>query len=326
MGFFFQNYTVESIIMLFGLIALLVVLNELTRKNKWVALVFFVACPIIIVALIIADVINTPSAATWFGVVKTYSALAGVLGFMLIRYFDKIGKSKFAFYFPVAILGINILEAMYHEIEIFVKYQTPITDSAGLYMQGGAWNIINTVAGLFLLLSMTGFMGIKVAKTKSRDMVWADQLWFWIIAYDLWNISYCYNSIANRAMYAGVAIIVACTLCELFCQRGAWLQHRAHTLALFGMFSLAFDYSSFGSFSITSSYDPNALLTVSILSLIANVAVFAYELYIIIKKKRNPLKEEMFTHLRAYRRNLDCNGLLVPKFDDEELVLVKNND
>ena len=309
-GFLFTGYTIEGIVVWLGLIALLIVLNEVSRKNKWTATFFYGFLPILLGVLLLAGVVDSQSSKSWFGVVKTYSALAGVIGFMIIRYVDKAGKSKFAQIFAVAILALNIIEAIVKEFEVYFTYTEGIVDEAGIFMLGGPWNILNALAGLFLLLSMTGWMGIKVSNNKSRDMVWADQLWFWIVAYDLWNIAYCYNCISNRAMYAGVAIILACTICEIFCQRGAWLQHRAQTLALFGMFSLAFDYSTWGSFKITASFDHRAWLLLSIIALVANVAVFAYEVYVIVKYKRNPLKQEMFTHLNCYKNNLAANGLL----------------
>ena len=169
--------------------------------------------------------------------------------------------------------------------------------------------MLNALAGVFLLLTLTGWMGIKVSKTKSRDMVWPDQLWFWIIAYDLWNAAYCYNCISTRAMYAGIALLVSCTVAEMFIKKGIWLQHRAQTLALFGMFSLAVDYQAMPALSITATYNPNAWTVLSAVALAFNFGVFVYEVYRIVKYKRNPLKQEMFTALKAYRLNLEANGL-----------------
>ncbi len=226
----------------------------------------------------------------------------------LIRY-TKLGSKKFAWYFPVAILGINILEAIYRDYEVFATFKTMTTDAAGIVQLGGPWNLMNALAGVFLLLTMTGWVGIKVANTKSRDMVWADQLWFWIVAYDLWNMAYCYNCISTRAMYAGFALLVSCTFAEFFIKRGIWLQHRAQTLALFGMFSLAVDYQAMPMFSITATYNPTAWTVLSALALIFNAAVFVYEVCVIVKTKRNPLKQEMYTRLPAYRKNLEANGL-----------------
>lgn len=308
MGFFFEGYTVATVLGFLALTAALVVLNELTRRSKIFSILVYCVLPVVLVVLIAMDVVGSPSSKTWFGVIKTYSALAGVIGFMLIRY-TKLGNKKFAWYFPVAILGINILEAIYRDYEVFANFKTMTVDAAGIVQLGGPWNLMNALAGVFLLLTMTGWVGIKVANTKSRDMVWADQLWFWIVAYDLWNMAYCYNCISTRAMYAGFALLVSCTVAEFFIKRGIWLQHRAQTLALFGMFSLAVDYQAMPVFSITATYNPTAWTVLSALALIVNVAVFVYEVCVIVKTKRNPLKKEMFTHLPAYRKNLEANGL-----------------
>lgn len=308
MGFFFQGYTPIALVGLILLVAALVALNELTRRSKLLSVVMYCAAPVLLVALIAAGVVGSPSSKTWFGVIKTYSALVGVVGFMLIRY-TKLGGGKFAWYFPVAILGINILEAIYRDYEVFATFKTMTTDAAGLTLLGGPWNLMNALAGVFLLLTMTGWMGIRVANTPSRDMVWPDQLWFWIIAYDLWNVAYCYNCIATRAMYAGVALLVSCTLAEFLLKRGIWLQHRAQTLALFGMFSLAVDYQALPAFGITATYNPAAWTVLSALSLAFNAGVFVYQLTVILKTRRSPLKQELYTQLAGYEKNLSANGL-----------------
>ncbi|MEG1017116.1 MAG: DUF5692 family protein, partial [Oscillospiraceae bacterium] len=211
MGFLFQSYSVSSLLFLAVLIVALIALNELTRRSKLMSVLFYCVIPVVLVVLIAMGVVSSPSSKTWFGVVKTFSALLGVLGFMAIR-FTKLGQKKFAWYFPVAILAINIIEAIFRDVEVFMQYKTLTVDDAAITMLGGPWNLLNAAAGVFLLLSLTGWMGIKVANTPSRDMVWADQLWFWIIAYDFWNIAYCYNCISTRAMYAGVALVASCTI------------------------------------------------------------------------------------------------------------------
>lgn len=309
MGFFFQNYSALNIFCFLILVSGLILINEITRRNRKLSYLSYIIVPILLVIAIKFKIVSSPSSATWFGVVKTFSALAGVLGFMAIRYSKKVGASKFASIFPVAILAINICEAIYRDIEVFNTYKVQAVDEAGVVMQGGIWNVMNAAAGVLLLLTLTGWVGVKVAKTKSEDMVWADQLWFWILAYDAWNIAYCYNCISTRAMYAGVALIVSCTVAEFFIQKGIWLQHRAQTLAIFGMFSLAFDYNSLSAFNINATYSPSAWTVLSAIALITNLAVFVYEAYVIVKYKRNPLKGEMYTHLKAYKDNLTANNL-----------------
>ncbi len=308
MGFFFQGYSLVSVLTVLAVIAALVLLNEITRRSKIISILTYCVFPVVLVGLIAAGVVSSPSSKTWFGVVKTYSALLGVVGFMAIRY-TKLGNTKFAAFFPVAILGINIIEAIFRDLEVFNNFKTLTTDSAGLTLLGGPWNILNAIAGVLLVLTMTGWVGIRVSKTKSKDMVWADQLWFWIIAYDLWNLAYCYNCLSTRAMYAGVALLVSCTVAEFFVKRGIWLQHRAQTLALFGMFSLAVDYMALPAFGITSSYNPAALTVVSALALLSNLAVLVYEIVTIVKTKRNPLTQELYADHKAYQKNLAENGL-----------------
>lgn len=308
MGFFFEGYSLLTILGFVALVAALVVLNEITRHSKKLSVFMYCVVPIILVALIAAKVVGSPSSKTWFGVLKTYSALLGVIGFMLIRY-TRMGQNKFAWYFPVAILAINILEAIYRDCEVYMTFKTMTTDAAGLTLLGGPWNLLNAVAGVFLLLTLTGWMGIRVSNTKTRDMVWPDQLWFWIVAYDLWNIAYCYNCVTTRAMYAGVALVISCTIAEFFVKRGVWLQHRAQTLALFGMFSLAVDYQAMPVFGITPTYSPAAWTILSATALVFNIGVFVYEVICFAKTRRNPLKQEMYTDLPEYQKNLEANGL-----------------
>ncbi|MFI3208963.1 MAG: DUF5692 family protein [Eubacteriales bacterium] len=309
MGFFFEGYNVITVLTFAIVIAVIMAGNEVTRRSKKLSIVAYMIVPAVIFILCVPlHLIGTPSGQTWFGWVKCISSLIGVIGFMAMRY-TKFGNMKYAYYFPVAILVINILEAMYKDVEVFLNYQVPVIDSAGIYQQGGVWNLMNALAGLFLVLSLTGWMGIQISKNKSQDMIWPDQLWFWIIAYDFWNVAYCYNAISTRSMYAGLAIIIACTLSEIIFQRGAWLQHRAQTLALFAMFSLIVDYQQYDAFAITSSYNPNALFALSFMALVVNAAVFIYEIHTIKKYKRNPLKEDVYTHLEGYKKNLEANNL-----------------
>ena len=308
MGFFFTGYNLITIVSFIALVAALIFLNEISRRSKIASILMYVAVPVVLFALIGFGVIGSPSSKTWFGNVKTLSALMGVWGFLLIR-FTKLGNTKFTQIFPVAILGINIAEAVYRDIEVFLTYKEMVVDDANLVQLGGFWNLFNAAAGILLLITMTGFMGIRVAKTSSRDMVWPDQIWFWIVAYDLWNAAYCYNCISTRSMYSGMALLVACTLAEVLYKRGVWLQHRAQTLALFGMFSLAVDYSSLPAFSIEASYRPAAWGALSVVAFLFNLGVFVYMLMQVKKTKRNPYTAELYTESKAYQKNLSANGL-----------------
>ena len=308
MGIFFENYTMGSILALIGFIIIYLVINEVTRKSKILSILVYGALPVVLGILIFTGVLDSPSSKTWFGWVKVISALIGIYGFMLIR-FTKLGKNKFAMIFPVAILAINISEAVYKEIEIFMQYKTITVDSAGLVVLGGPWNIMNAIAGILCIVTLTGFVGVKASRDKSKDMIWPDMTWVYIMGYTIWNMAYVYNGVSTRAMYAGVAILLAALIAEFVFKRGAWLQHRAQILALYAMFTLSFDFQQSELFQIVPVYKESMWMILSVISLLFNVGVFIYMIYTILKYKKNPLKEEIYTHTNYYKKTIKDNNL-----------------
>ncbi len=146
------------------------------------------------------------------------------------------------------------------------------------FIQGGIWNIMNGLAGILSIVTISGWYGIFIGKDKNKDMLWPDQLWFWIIAYDLWNFAYVYNCIPDHSFYSGAVLLLSCTIPAFFIKKGAWLQHRAQTLALWAMFSLTMPYFADTSiFAVKSSHSTTALIAVSALALASNAAVFIYQ-------------------------------------------------
>lgn len=141
-------------------------------------------------------------------------------------------------------------------------------------------------------------------------MVWPDMQWFYIVAYCIWNLSYVYNCIPNRAFYAGVVLLSLSLIAGLITSKGVWLQHRAQILALFAMFSLTFPiYSTTPYFSITSTLNTEPLWILSIFSLIANVGVLGFQLYQMKKTGKNPLKSPLYSELKYTQTILDANQL-----------------
>jgi hypothetical protein len=133
-------------------------------------------------------------------------------------------------------------------------------------------------------------------------MLWPDMLWFWIIAYDLWNFAYVYNCVGDHSFYAGAALLVSCTIPAFFIRKGAWLQHRAQTLALWMMFVMCFpDFVDSSMFAVKASLDPNALFLVSFLALAVNIAVFVFHFAKVLKYKRSPIRAEVYPDLAVYR-------------------------
>lgn len=286
----------------FVVLGALIGLNELTRRFRWAGLAIFVALPIILTIFVWPTSAGAGSSTgTWFHWVKVYSALAGVLGFMALRYHPRLAARKWALCFPPLILAINILEACIRDFQVGGMHANGMVD--GVYMLSGPWNWMNGVAGLLNLLTICGWFGIFISRDKSKDMIWPDMLWFWIIAYDLWNFAYVYNCVGDHSFYAGAALLISCTIPAFFIKKGAWLQHRAGTLALWMMFTMAVPaFVTDSRFSVDASGSPVALFTVSAVALLANVAVAAYQLRTIIRRRRNPLTDELYTQLPAFQQ------------------------
>lgn len=305
---FYEGLTLVNLFGLILLIAALLFVNEVTRRSKKISILVFCVLPVVLAIGVLIGVLGSPSGKTWFGWVKVVSALAGVYGFMLIR-FTKLGEKRFAAIFPLAILSLNIAEAVYREFEVFAKYKELTVDPAGILLLGGSWNIFNGIAGILCIVTLTGFAGIRVSKDKTRDMIWPDMTWMYIVGYTLWNFAYVYNCISTRSMYAGFAILLAAIIAEYVFKRGAWLQHRAQILSLFAMFALSVDYQQSTYFRILPTYQENILLGLSVFSFIFNLGVFAFMIYTMLKNKKNPLKEEIYTHTKYYKKSITANNL-----------------
>ena len=296
--FLFDTIPWYTAVMWLVVVAMLMLVNEITRRSKIMSLLVYIALPIILTLFVWPKTAGAGSSTgTWFHWVKVYSALAGCIGFMALRYIKGASANKYVLMFPAVILAVNILEAVIRDFECYSI--NGMVD--GVMMVGGPWNYMNGIAGILNILALSGWVGISISKKKSKDMLWPDQLWFWIIAYDIWNFAYVYNCVGDHSFYAGLALLVAPTLAAFFINKGAWLQNRAQTLALWMMFTMAFPtFVDDTIFAVDSSHNPTALFLVSFLALVANIAVFGYHVYRIVKFKRNPLKEEVYVGLKAY--------------------------
>lgn len=295
----------------------LFVFNEVARRFKWMGFISFVVLPIIL-TVIWFTVMKDTTYTDWFHLAKVYSATIGSIGFWLIRHYEKKDKSgnvvwrlatnKFALCFPPLILAINILEAVARDIEVgssFWLINSGAIEGEIMGVLGGPWNYMNALAGILNIITITGWFGIVVRKVsandKSKDMLWPDMLWFWILAYDIWNFTYTYNCIPTHSWYAGLALLIAPTLCAFTVGKGAWLQHRAATLAIWCMFAQTFPlFQDTGKYMVASTYNPTIYTILSALSLLINLAVFVYMILKVKKTKRNPYKAELYTDMLEY--------------------------
>ena len=297
--FFFEAQPLSNWLMLLLVFVALIVLNELGRRYKVGGILLFMVLPLVLSIFVWPTTTKGTSVSDWFHFAKVYSSLAGCIGFFLLRHVKGANTKKWVLCFPPLILAINILEAVVRDFQIGSLNLNGIYE--GMFTVSGSWNFMNGIAGILNIITITGWLGICVAKSKSKDMLWPDMCWFWIIAYDLWNFAYTYNCIPDHSWYAGIALLVAPTLVAFFIQKGAWLQHRAQTLAIWCMFAQTFpSFIDNSQFAVKSTHNTTALFIVSLAALLSNIAVAVYMVYKVVKTKRNPYTKELYTDLKCY--------------------------
>ena len=296
----------------------LLLFNEFARRWKLAGFFSFFILPVVL-SIMWFTVLKEQTYTDWFHLAKVYSSTAGCIGFWFIRHYEKkdkktheviwrLANNKLMLCFPPLILAVNILEAVARDFQVGSMYwlvHSGAIEGEVVGVLGGPWNYLNGIAGILNIIAITGWFGIVIRKQtrkdKSKDMLWPDMLWFWIIAYDIWNFAYTYNCIPTHSWYAGIALLIAPTLCAFSIGKGAWLQHRAQTLAIWCMFAQTFPlFQDQGKFMVTSTYNPTIYTMLGILSLSVNLAVFVYMIYKVLKTKRNPYTQELYIDLKEY--------------------------
>ncbi len=293
-------------IMLSVLFALMA-FNELGRTTRWGGIALFFVIPLILSIFVWPETAapgNEYGTGTWFNWVKTYSALAGCLGFMAIRFIPGMAGKKWALAFPPLILGLNIFEACLRDFQCFSYAAWDGAYIDHLWVMSGPWNIMNGIAGLLNIVTICGWAGIVISRDKTKDMLWPDMIWAWIIAYDLWNFAYTYNCIADHSFYCGLTLLLSCTIPAFFIKKGAWLQHRAATLGVWIMFVMTVPSFADRIAPVPTTHNPRAFFLLSLLSLSANIALAVYQFIIIRKRRLNPLKDELYRETSVYNRVL----------------------
>jgi hypothetical protein len=283
----------------------LMAFNEFSRSTKWGGILLFIALPLVLTIFVWPETAapgNEYGTGTWFNWVKTYSCLAGCVGFMAIRYIPKVAEKKWVLCFPPLILALNIFEACIRDFQVysFGLFEGGVVDN--LWTISGPWNIMNGIAGLLNIVIISGWFGIFVSKDKTKDMMYPDMIWTYVIAYDLWNFAYTYNCISDHSMYCGMLLLLSCTIPAFFIKKGCWLQHRAHTLALWIMFIMTVPQFADRIAPVPTTHNPTAFFIVSFIALAANLAVAIYQFNIVRRKKLNPFKDEINTDTKAYKK------------------------
>ena len=338
----YQIYGDNSFYQLLGWILVfagLVIFNEIARRSKAGGIFCFFVLPAALTVYFIAIAIGAKAGAEWalnnqthiymngwFHYAKLYAAVAGCIGFMMLKYKWGIGKKEWFKVFPFAIVAINILIAVASDFESAIKGGFTggwWLSSENVWIYGGWWNWLNGIAGIINIFCMTGWWGIYTSKNK-HDMLWPDMTWCYILAYDLWNFEYTYNNLPSHTWYCGLALLLAPTFANAFWNRGGWIQNRANTLALWCMYAQVFPlFLDDSKFSVLSSVypegyttsmmvqginpetvgaaNPKAQAVISIIALVANVCILAAIIKRSVEQKKNPYKNEIFTDQKNYK-------------------------
>lgn len=305
--FFFETLAWYDIVMWFVVFGILIGLNEIARSSKRGSVIMFMVVPIVLtVVWLFAEKSELNS---WFHWVKVYSALAGSLIYMVIRFTDYHKKHPWYLLLVPAILAINIFEAVLREFQVGIMGFEGVID--GMTYISGGWNYVNAIAGILNLLLICGWAGIFATKGKKIDMIWPDQTKLWIIAYGAWNIAYVYSCAPGNAFYSGVALNIAATVPALLWAKGTWMQNRAQTLTFWMMWVMTFPYffAAGSTFNVSVSYNPAANWTISLISLALNLILAVWQITRIVKLRLNPLKDEIWKGTKEY----------------EELIALKEN-
>jgi len=249
----------------FGMLIILIALNELFRRYKWPTIIFFFVLPIILIPLW-----SSHGISYWFKWVKLYSVVFAAAWFTLIRY-TKLGNKNFAKFIAAAFLAVNIAEAVTQDFSM------------------GFWaNVLNAIGGILSIITLSGYKGIHADNSKEKDMVWPAMTTFWIIAYDIWNFVFVYlnfpGSAANQFL-----VLLSCTIPSLFIKKGTWLQARAFTLAAWFMYYFTAPLF-IESHLVPLPRNEWLMLGAGLLSFVANAAYGYVHFTRVYKKKKSEVK------------------------------------
>ncbi len=205
----------------------------------------------------------------------------------------------------------------------FAAAHVGIDPATGFRTIGGYWNILSAVAGLLNIITITGLGKIMITshgkrgatgKHKVRGLIWVDMIWPWVIAYDLWNHAFLYNSLADYTWYCTLALLLACTIPAFTWARGQWIWFRCFTLMFWIAVNnlLAEIFVPPGKMHNFATMDPFANEVCAWAALISNVALFAYWIYKMVKTGRHPLRDGLYHEHREFRQ------IVIDNFDDAD--------
>ncbi len=239
---------IVSHIHIWGTVLVLILLNELFRRQKWSGIFFFFILPVLLI-----PVWTSYGITYWFKWAKLYSVVCASCMFLLMR-FTRLDQYKFAKMACALFLALNIAEAVGQDFDM-----------------GYIWNILNGIAGVLSIITcFWGWKEIHADDSPEKDMVWPGMTVLWIIAYDVWNYTYVYLNFPGSAT-TQLMVLIAATIPALFIKKGTWLQARGFTLAAWFMYYFTFE-DFYAAHLVVWPRNDFTMLSLSIISIVLNIA------------------------------------------------------
>lgn len=228
-----------------------ILVYELSRKSKVVMITLFAVAPIVLLPYWMGVGIDA-----WFKWAKLYSPIVHGWFFILMAT-TQMFRKKWVRFTIAALFIINILEAVGQDFSI-----------------GHLPNILNGFAGIFCVLAVTRWAGIDPDDSPERDVLWPGMTLIFILVYDVWNITFVYNSFPDLTSIQ-IAVLSAATLPAIFIKKGTWMQARIFTLSIFMMYG--FSFKTFVEVHTVPTYRTDgSLLAVSAFSFAVNLLYLLY--------------------------------------------------
>lgn len=206
---------IKKIVAILIFLVILLLLQELFRRNQWVSWGVFLIFPIVLFPWW-----KKHEKHSLFGWVKLYSITIGVSWYLAIR-FTQLQDYQWSYIIAYLIVAANILEAAIKDIS-----------------KKSFTNYLNATAGILLIVTLAGYSSMSVnVSSPYRDFAWDIPI-YWIIGYTIWNIVMVYlHTPQHFGMH--VAVLGSALIIGLM-DNTLWLQARAYTLGIF--FMLFFTY------------------------------------------------------------------------------------
>jgi hypothetical protein len=177
--------------------------------------------------------------------------LLSVIFFILILLYFSVHTSSQSITFK----GYNVMSIVLSSLLIINIFEAVVDQGSRSNMSNyeGKLNIVNTVTGLLLIISLIRMNPAMSIKSTSTNLSLVSSLTTkFIIAYTLWNLLFRIDLVENSSIliFTSVSLVVP-LMCHLL-HKGDWLQTRALTLLLVMLLTFGVGY---GQYSIFPAYN-----------------------------------------------------------------------